>query len=91
MQENLFSGFLSMSYQNQPAQLQRQAIIVNLHVASLDMIHSNKGITKALTRLCRCADWSAPLLFENLEGRLSCIKAHLRVYMGQFKQVVWQF
>ena len=34
-------------------------------VASLDMILSNKGITKALTSLRRCAGWSAPLLFTN--------------------------
>ena len=34
-------------------------------VASLDMIHSNKRITKMLIRLRGCAGWSAPLLFVN--------------------------
>ena len=34
-----------------------------LLVVSLDMILSNMQITKALTRLCGCAGWSAPLLF----------------------------
>ena len=32
-------------------------------VASLDMIFSNKRITKALIRLRRCVGWSVPLLF----------------------------
>ena len=32
-------------------------------VASLEMILSNKGITKALIRLSKCAGWSATLLF----------------------------
>ena len=36
-------------------------------VASLDMILSNKQITKVLIRLRRCAGWSAPLLFANLD------------------------
>ena len=34
-------------------------------VASLDIILSNKRITKALIRLCGWAGWSAPLLFAN--------------------------
>ena len=34
-------------------------------VASLDMILSNKRITKALISLRGCAGWSAPLLFAN--------------------------
>ena len=34
-----------------------------LLVASLNMILSNKRITKALIRLRGCAGWSAPLLF----------------------------
>ena len=34
-------------------------------VASLNMILSNKQITKALIRLRQCAGWSAPLLFAN--------------------------
>ena len=36
-----------------------------LLVASLDMILSNKQITKALIRLHGCAGWSAPVLFAN--------------------------
>ena len=39
--------------------------IENWLVASLDMIPSNKQITKALIRLRICAGWSAPLLFTN--------------------------
>ena len=34
-------------------------------VASLDMILSNKQITKALISLCECAGWYGPLLFAN--------------------------
>ena len=34
-------------------------------MASLDRQLSDKRITKALIRLCGCAGWSAPLLFEN--------------------------
>ena len=36
-----------------------------LLVASLFMIFSNKGITKAWIRLPKSAGWSAHLLFEN--------------------------
>ena len=39
-------------------------------VASLDMIHSKKQITKALISLCGCAGWSAPLLFANLRRQV---------------------
>ena len=38
--------------------------------ASLDMILSNKGITKALIRLHICAGWSAPLLFATLQRQV---------------------
>ena len=38
--------------------------IENSLVACLDMIISNKQITKALIRLRGCAGWSAPLLFK---------------------------
>ena len=41
-----------------------QKIEISL-VPSLDIVLSNKLITKALIRLCRCAGWSAPLLFAN--------------------------
>ena len=49
-----------------------QKIKISL-VASLDIILSDKPITKALIRLCRCAGWSAPLLFANLRRQVfSC-------------------
>ena len=35
-------------------------------VGNLDMMLSNKRITKALIRLSECAGWSAPLLFANI-------------------------
>ena len=41
-----------------------------LLVESLDMILSNKRITKALIRLRRCTDWSAPLLFTNSQRQV---------------------
>ena len=40
-------------------------------VASLDIILSNKRITKALTRLRGWAGWSAPLLFANHRRQVS--------------------
>ena len=49
----------------------------NLLVASLDVILSSKRLTKALIRMCRCAGWSASLLFPNTEDRFSRVKAHL--------------
>ena len=39
-------------------------------VASIDMILSKKGRTKALIRLCVCAGWSAPVLFANLRRQV---------------------
>ena len=40
-----------------------------LHEASLDILLSNKQITKALIRLRGCTGWSAPLLFAcNMPG-----------------------
>ena len=41
----------------------------NSHVASLDIILSNKQKTKALIGLTRCAGWSVPLLFPNPKDR----------------------
>ena len=46
-------------------------------VESLEMILSNKQITKALIRLHGCAGWSAPLLFANPEDRFSSIAAEI--------------
>ena len=48
-----------------------------LLVASLDVIPTNKRITKALIRLSGCAGWSAPLLFPNPEDRFSHVEAHI--------------
>ena len=40
-----------------------------LHQASLDILLSNKQITKALIRLRGCTGWSTPLLFaRNMPG-----------------------
>ena len=50
---------------------------VKLHislVASLDMILSNKWLTTWLTRLPRCAGWSAFLLFANPEEKV-CLRS----------------
>ena len=52
-----------------------------LLIASLEIIISNKGITKVLIRLCRCAGWSAPLLFANPEDSYSHVKAQVQVSM----------
>ena len=41
-------------------------------VASLDMILSNKPITKLLIRLGRCSGWTASVFFRNPEDRFSC-------------------
>ena len=42
------------------------------------MLLSNKQITKALTILCVCAGWSAPLLFaQTLEDMFSRIQAYI--------------
>ena len=65
-------------YSNQSSQLQRIARKIEISlVASLVMILSKMQITQALTSLCRCAGWSTPLLFANLEDRFSRIEAHL--------------
>ena len=48
------------------------------YLASLDVILSNKRITKALIRLHGCAGWSAPLLFLNPRRRFSRVDAHIR-------------
>ena len=53
--------------------------IENYDVASLDMILSNKRITKALIRLRGCAGWSVPLFFANTDDRFSRAKAQIIV------------
>ena len=63
--DNLSLWFPTRSYQNQPAQLQRLAIIVKSLVARFDRILFNKQITKALISLHECASWSAPLMLAN--------------------------
>ena len=45
--------------------LPRKRKIEILLVASLYIILSNQGTTKALIRLHKCAGWSASLLFSN--------------------------
>ena len=65
-QENRSSGFPTKCNSNQPAQLQRLAKKFEFSLlSSLDLILSNKLITKVLIRLRGCAGWSAPLLFAN--------------------------
>ena len=54
-------------------------------VASLDMILSNKPITKVLIRLHRCAGWSAPLLSANPEDRFSHVEAHIKMSISHVK------
>ena len=62
--QNLSSGFPTKRDLNQSPQLQKLARKFEiLLVASLDMILSNKRITKALIRLRLCAGWAVPLLF----------------------------
>ena len=46
-----------------------------LNVASLNILLSNKGTTKALISLCRCAGWSVPLLYICNNVWFSCDKA----------------
>ena len=57
--------------------------IENLLVASLDLIISNKRITKALIRLRGCAGWSAPLLLANPEDRFSRVEVPIREWFGR--------
>ena len=60
------------------AKLQRPTWkIENLLVARLDMVLSNKRITKAQIRLRGCAGWSAPLLFANTEDKFSRADAQI--------------
>ena len=57
-----------------------------LLLASLDIILSNKQITKALIRLRRCPGWSAPFSFANPKDRFSHVKAHIlsgKALLGQ--------
>ena len=48
---------------NRPAQPQKRANLEISAKESRDIILSKQWTTKALIRLCRCAGWSAPLLF----------------------------
>ena len=43
------------------------------------MILSKKPMTKVLISLRRCAGWSAPLLFANIEDRFSHVEAQIIV------------
>ena len=53
-----------------------------LPAASLDMILFNKGITKALIKLCKCAGWSAPLLFANPRRRVFSLRGPFDALSG---------
>ena len=65
LRENLSLGFPTARLKPVSSATEtRQKSEISL-VASLDMILSNKRITKALIRLRGCAGWSAHLLFEN--------------------------
>ena len=52
-------------------------------VASLDMLPSEKPITKALIRLRGCAGWSASLLFAYTEDKFSRVEA--QIFYGNFE------
>ena len=58
------SGFPAMYDSNQPAHLYRLARMLKLCVASLSIVISKERIIKMLIRLCGCAGWYEPLLFE---------------------------
>ena len=60
---------------NRSSELQRLARILKFAQASLNMLLSNKRLTKALIRLRGCAGWSAPVLFANLQRQIS--RAHM--------------
>ena len=51
-------------------------------VACLDMILSNKQITKALMGLRRCAGWSAPLVFAKTGFTCQGPYEHVTEYNG---------
>ena len=60
-------------FPNQPAQCSATENSQKIEIwlaASLDMILSNKRITKALIRLHGCAGWSVSLLFPNLRRQV---------------------
>ena len=64
--QNLSSGFLTKARLKLVSQATKTSLKIEISlVASLDMVLSNKRITKVLIRLRGCAGWSAPLLFAN--------------------------
>ena len=78
------SEFLARSYPNQPAQLKRLARKLEISLeTSLDMIISNKQITKVLVRLHRCAGRSRPFLFSNPEDRFSHVEAQIKLISAE--------
>ena len=96
--KNLSLRFPTRSYQNQPAQLQRLAIIVKSLVARFDRILFNKQITKALISLRGCAGWSAPLLFANpqrqvfsRQGSPWCCCFHWTPLVNIYCKLSWYF
>ena len=52
-----------------------------LHEASIDILLSNKQITKALIRLRGCTGWSAPLLFACIMPGFPALRPIIILYM----------
>ena len=58
-------------------------------VASLDMILSNKPITKALISLWVCTGWSAPLLFTNHQRQVFlCLGPYVLAHIYVYKVII---
>ena len=55
------------------------------------MIFSNKRITKALIRLRRCAGWSAPLLFANLQRQVFSCRGPIGINQCQSSCMIHNF
>ena len=78
--QNLSSGCPTKRDSNHTHQLQRPARkFLKILAASLDMILSNKGITKMLIRLRGCAGWSAFFVVSKHRRQVSCIEAHIEL------------
>ena len=50
----------------------------------LEMIISNKQLTKALIKLHECTDWSAPLLFAQSDDRFLRVDAIVQILLLGF-------
>ena len=87
-------GFRPGKTLNRPAQLQSLA----RGLKTRGIILSRQRTTKALIRLCRCAGWSAPLLFAYGINRFSHDKAHIIVMSERLclilfllQKLLWHF